>query len=140
MQIVAPRRLLTLAAACLIGAGVLIQWFFGFRSGEARGEVTEWLAYGLYAVALVLALVPLGRRHAWVAGGLGFILMAWAVHLNARYSTYLDQLSGGPYAWSGTRVLVATIFVGPMIGVVVGLLVGILARLEVVRFTPKAAS
>ncbi|HEY0927694.1 hypothetical protein [Brevundimonas sp.] len=139
MQIVAPRRTLTLAAACLIGAGVLIQWLLGYRLNPGSAPLVEIVALILYAAAIILMVVPQGRGRPLMAAGLGFILMAWAVHLNARLSVFLETEAGGDVI-GAHRILLATLFAGPFAGLIVGVIAGLLVRGDRIRFTPKAAS
>ncbi|RZJ28721.1 MAG: hypothetical protein EON85_08400 [Brevundimonas sp.] len=139
MQIVAPRRTLTLAAACLIGAGVLLQWLLGYRLNAGSAPVVEVAALVLYGVAILLMVVPQGRGRPLMAAGLGFILMAWAVHLNARLSVFLETEAGGDVI-GAHRILLATLIAGPFAGLILGVIAGLLVRFDRIRFTPKAAA
>lgn len=139
MQIVAPRRTLTLAAACLIGAGVLIQWLLGYRLNAGSAPMVEILALVLYGAAIVLMTVPQGRGRPLMAAGLGFILMCWAVHLNARLSVFLETEAGGRVI-AAHRILLATLFAAPLCGLIVGVIAGVLVRGDRIRFTPKGAA
>ncbi|WP_420471757.1 hypothetical protein [Brevundimonas sp. FT23042] len=139
MQIVAPRRTLTLAAACLIGAGVLIQWLLGYRLNAGSAPMVEILALVLYGAAIVLMTVPQGRGRPLMAAGLGFILMCWAVHLNARLSVFLETEAGGQVI-AAHRILLATLFAAPLCGLIVGVIAGVLVRGDRIRFTPKGAA
>lgn len=136
MILTAPRRTLTLAAVCLAGLAVLAQWLLGYRISAGSAHAMEALALILYGAAIVLLLAPLGRGKAMVAGALGFILMAWAVHLNARLSAWLEIEAGGQVI-AAHRILLATVFVGPAAGLVTGVVTGLLARFERIRWTPK---
>ncbi|WP_420478175.1 hypothetical protein [Brevundimonas sp. FT23028] len=139
MQIVAPRRTLTLAAACLIGAGVLIQWLLGYRLNAGSAPMVEIVALVLYGAAIVLMTVPQGRGRPLMAAGLGFILMCWAVHLNARLSVFLETEAGGQVI-AAHRILLATLFAAPLCGLIVGVIAGVLVRGDRIRFTPKGAA
>ncbi|WP_439472718.1 hypothetical protein [Brevundimonas sp.] len=139
MQIVAHRRTLTLAAACLIGAGVLIQWLLGYRLNAGSAPMVEIGALVLYGVAILLMAVPQGRGRPLMAAGLGFILMCWAVHLNARLSVFLETEAGG-HVIAAHRILLATLFAAPLCGLIVGAIAGILVRGDRIRFAPKASS
>lgn len=139
MQIVAPRLTLTLAAACLIGAGVLIQWMLGYSLNAGSAPLVEIVALVLYGAAIILMVVPQGRGRPLMAAGLGFILMAWAVHLNARLSVFLETQSGGDVI-AAHRIVLATLFAGPFAGLIVGVISGLLVRGERIRFTPKATA
>lgn len=136
MTLTAPRPTLTLAAVCLIGAGVLIQLGLGYRISEASAQVVEFLGLILYGAAIVLLLAPLGRGKALLAGALAFILMAWAVHLNARLSAFLETQAGGDVI-AAHRVLLATLFIGPFAGLITGVVTGLAARFERIRWTPR---
>lgn len=138
MQIVAPRRTLILAAACLIGAGVLLQWLLGYRLNAGSAPMVEIVALVLYGVAIILMTVPQGRGRPLMAGGLAFILMCWAVHLNARLSVFLETEAGG-HVIAAHRILLATLFAAPLCGLIVGVIAGILVRGDRIRFTHKAA-
>lgn len=136
MILTAPRRILTLAAFCLAGLAILAQWLLGYRLSAGSAHAMEVLALVLYGAAIVLLLAPLGRGKALMAGALGFILMAWAVHLNARLSAWLE-IEAGSQVIAAHRVLLATLFVGPAAGLVTGIVTGLLARFERIRWTPK---
>lgn len=136
MILTAPRSTLTLAALCLIGLGVLAQWLLGYRVSEGSAAAMEVLALILYGAAIVLMLAPLGRGKALIAGALAFILMAWAVHLNARLSAFLETMAGGDVI-AAHRILLATLFVGPFAGLITGVVTGLVARAERIRWTPK---
>jgi len=138
MILTAPRSTLTLAALCLIGLGVLAQWLLGYRISEGSAQAMEVLALILYGAAIVLMLAPLGRGKALIAGALAFILMAWAVHLNARLSAFLETMAGGDVI-AAHRILLATLFVGPFAGLITGVVTGLIARAERIRWTPKTA-
>ena len=136
MILIAPRRTLTFAAVGLVVLALAVQWALGFRLGSAAGAATEVLAWLLYAGAVLLLVVPLGRARALIVGALGFMLMAWAVHLNARFSTtLLSEYVGGLV---NARVMIATILYGPALGLIVGITAGLLARFELIRWTPKS--
>lgn len=140
MRFEAPRPTLTLAAGGVILLALALQLALGHQFGEGAGTATEIAAWVLYAVAIVLLLAPFGRPRALLAGALGFMMMAWAVHLNARFSTHLDTQFGGAYAWSAQRVAVMTLFIGPVLGLIVGALTGLLARWEVIRWRGRTYS
>ena len=55
MTVTAPRLTLILAAACLIGFGVLIQMAIGHRLGVGAGQATEMVAMAAYAAAKGIA-------------------------------------------------------------------------------------
>lgn len=114
--------------AFLVGLALGWQALAGFRISEEAGQAAEMLAWLLYAVAIVLVCVRLGRQRALVAGLLAMILMFVAVDLNTRWATTLDTRYGGAYAWSGLRQMAATYFIGPATGIVVGLVTGLYAR------------
>ncbi|MDQ8028361.1 MAG: hypothetical protein REJ23_06515 [Brevundimonas sp.] len=139
MQIVAHRRTLTLAAACLIGAGVLIQWLLGYGLNPGSAPAVEIVGLILYAAAIILMVVPQGRGRPLMAAGLGFILMCWAVHLNARLSVFLETQAGGDVI-AAHRILLATLFAAPFAGLIVGVVSGLLVRADRIRFAPKAAA
>lgn len=139
MILTAPRRTLSLAAVGLVVLGVAVQWAFGYRVSEGSAQVMEALALLFYAAAAVLLMAPLGRRHALMASGLAFILMAWAVHLNARLSAYLETEAGGDVI-AAHRIFLATLIAGPALGLVVGIVTGLLARFERIRWTPKTTA
>lgn len=139
MIVTAPRRTLTLAAFCLVGLGILAQWLLGYRISDASAQVFEVLALILYGAAIALLLAPLGRSKTLVAGALAFILMAWAVHLNARLSSFLEVEAGGDVI-AAHRILLATLFIGPFAGLITGVVTGLLARFERIRWTPKTVS
>lgn len=134
MRFEAPRPILTAAAGGLVLLALGLQLAFGFRLGQSAGGVTEMLAWLLYAIAIVLLLAPFGRARAVLAGALGFMVMAWAVHLNARFGASLDTQFGADSGLSAHRVLIATLFIGPALGLVVGVATGLLARLELIRW------
>jgi len=136
MILTAPRPTLTLAAVCLVGLGVLAQWLLGYRVSAGSAQVMEALALILYGAAIVLLLAPLGRSKALIAGALAFILMAWAVHLNARLSAFL-QIEAGGQVIAAHRILLATLFVGPFAGIITGVVTGLIARFERIRWTPR---
>ena len=136
MILTAPRSTLTLAALCLIGLGVLAQWLLGYRVSEGSAQAMEVVALILYGAAIALMLAPLGRGKALIAGALAFILMAWAVHLNARLSAFLETMAGGDVI-AAHRILLATLFIGPFAGLITGVVTGLLARSERIRWTPK---
>lgn len=140
MRFEAPRPTLTLAAGGVILLALVLQLALGHQFGEGAGMAAEIAAWGLYAVAVVLLLAPFGRPRALLAGLLGFMMMAWAVHLNARFSTYLDAQFGGAQALSAQRVAVMTLFIGPVLGLIVGVVTGLLARLEVIRWRGRTYS
>jgi hypothetical protein len=139
MQIVAPRRTLTLAAACLIGVGVLIQWLLGYRLNPGSAPLVEIVALVLYGAAIILMVAPQARGRPLMGAGLGFILMCWAVHLNARLSVFLETEAGGDVI-GAHRILLATLFAAPFAGLIVGVICGLLVRAGRIRFAPKAAS
>lgn len=139
MTLTAPRSTLVLAAACLIGFGVLVQMAVGHRLGVAAGQATEAVAMLAYAVAVILLLAPLGQGRALVAGALGIVLMAWAIHLNARLSANLENQFGGNVVVAH-RVFINTVFVGPALGVVVGIVTGLLARSGRIRWARKTVA
>lgn len=136
MILTASRRTLTLTALGLILLAVGAQWAFGYRISQGSAQAMEALALLLYAVAVVLLFAPLGRRHALVAGGLAFIVIAWAVHLNARLSAFLEIQAGGDVIVAH-RVFLATLIVGPALGLLVGVVTGLTARFERIRWAPK---
>jgi hypothetical protein len=136
MTLTAPRLTLILAAACMIGFGVLIQMALGHRLGVNAGQTTEVLAMASYAGAIILLLAPLGRARALMAGGLAIILMAWAVHLNARLSANLENQFGGNVI-AAHRILINTIIIGPCLGIVVGIATAVIARSGRIQWTPK---
>ena len=136
MILTAPRPTLTLAAFCLIGTGILAQWLLGYRVSEGSAQAMEFIALVLYGAAIALLLAPLGRNKALVAGALAFILMAWAVHLNARLSVLLETMAGGDVI-GAHRILLATLFIGPFAGLITGVATGLLARFERIRWTPR---
>lgn len=136
MTVTAPRLTLILAAACLIGFGVLIQMAVGHRLGVGAGQATEMVAMAAYAAAIIFLLAPLGRARALLAGGLAVILMAWAVHLNARLSANLENQFGGNVI-PAHRILINTVIIGPALGIVVGIVTGLVARSGRIRWTPK---
>lgn len=140
MRFEAPRPILTAAAGGLVLLALVLQLALGFQFGEAAGAATEMLAWLLFAVAITLLLAPFGRPRALLAGALGFMMMAWAVHLNARFSTTLDVRLGGAHGWSAQRVALMTLFVGPVLGLVVGAVTGLLARFEVIRWRGRTYS
>jgi|GEM_PF-1537886 len=140
MRFEAPRPTLTLTAGGVILLALALQLALGHQFGQGAGMATEIAAWVLYAVAIVLLLAPFGRPRALLAGALGFMMMAWAVHLNARFSTHLDTQFGGAYAWSAQRVAVMTLFIGPVLGLIVGAITGLLARLEVIRWRGRTYS
>jgi len=137
MTLTAPRKALVGSAVALAALCLLAQWAVGFRVSEGAGQLLELLSVAGYAVAAILLLAPLGRARALMAGAVALVLMAWAVHLNARYATALDLRFGGASSWGGHRVLIATLFVGPLAGLVTGIVTFVLARLELVRWTGK---
>jgi hypothetical protein len=139
MTVTAPRRTLVLVAACLIGFGVFIQIAVGFRFGQQAGQATEVVAMAAYTLAIVLLFAPLGRARTLMAGALAFILMAWAVHLNARLSADLENQFGGQVI-AAHRVMIATLFIGPALGLVVGGITALCARFERVRWSPRTPS
>jgi hypothetical protein len=136
MTLTAPRPTLILAAACLIGLGVLLQLGLGYRVSQGSAHAMEFLALVLYGAAIVLLLAPLGRSKALIAGALAFILMAWAVHLNARLSAFLELQAGGQVI-AAHRILLHTLFVGPFAGLITGVVTGLIARFERIRWTPR---
>ncbi|RZJ46062.1 MAG: hypothetical protein EON87_06020 [Brevundimonas sp.] len=138
MILTAPRSVLTLAAACLIGAGVLIQWLLGYRLNAGSAPLVEVGALVLYGAAIILMVVPQGRGRPLLAAGLGFILMCWAVHLNARLSVFLETDAGGTVN-ADHRILLASLFAAPFAGLIVGVIAGLLVRGDRIRWTPKAA-
>lgn len=138
MSLIAPRRTLTLVAVILVGLGVLIQLAFGHRFGAAAGNLTEMLAWPAYAGAIVLMLAPMGRRRVLLVGMMGLLVMAWAVHLNARFSTTLDGVWGLPNPQAGAHVAIATLFIGPALGLIVGLTTGLLARSQRLRWAGRS--
>jgi hypothetical protein len=136
MTVTAPRRILIFYAAGLIALGLVVQYALGFRFGPVAAQATEAFAMVAYACGIFLLAAPIGRTRALMAGALGFILMAWAVHLNAHLSARLETLFGGQVV-AAHRVLLATVFVGPILGLIVGVITGLLARSERIRWTPK---
>lgn len=140
MRIEAPRPILLFAAAGLVLLALALQLIAAAYLGEGALATAEPAAWLLFAVVVQLLLAPLGRGRALLVGALGFILMAWAVHLNARYSTHLDVLFGGAHAWSAQRVAVLTLFVGPALGLIVGGLAAVLARREAIRWRGRTYS
>lgn len=138
MRVIAPRRTLILAAAGLIVLGVVVQYALGYRFGGSAGQATEALALLFYAIAIVLIVAPLGRARALMSGGLAFILTAWAVHLNTKFSTTLhEDFAGGVAALSQQKLLLATLFLGPLLGLIVAVATILLARSGRVAWTPK---
>lgn len=94
----------------------------GFRLGEAEGSLAEAGVAAALIAASVLVFAQLGRSRRLLATLAGFcsVVILWG--LNASFSTSLDVAHGGAYGWSGTRVMVLTLFVGPIIGLVAGIL------------------
>jgi len=84
------------------------------------------------AVALIAASVlifsQLGRSRRFIAAIAAFCLVVFLWALNASFSTSLDVTYGGSYGWSGTRVMVLTVFVGPIIGSVAATLTFVCAH------------
>lgn len=135
MVLTAPRSILIQLAFCFVMLGITLQGVWGFRLSDEAGRTAEMAAWLLYAFAVVLLLAPMGRARALQVALFGFILMTSAVYLNTHWVTALDVRHGGAYAWSGTRIAVLTMVLGPCAGLIVGVITGLLARFERIRWT-----
>ena len=135
MSLTASRSTLIAAALVLTTACVGLQLLYGFPVSEEAGRTLEMAAVVGYMGAATLLLAPLGRSRAFLAAALAFVLVVAAVYLNTRLTTALDVRFGGSYPWSGQRLLVAGLFVGPIVGLITGVLVFALAWAEAIRWS-----
>jgi len=112
----------TAVAVVILVLAVVVEAIAGFRLGEAEGSLAEAGVAAALVAASVLVFAQLGRSRRLLAAlaAFGSVVILWG--LNASFSTSLDVAHGGAYGWSGTRVLVLTLFVGPIIGLVAGIL------------------
>jgi predicted Co/Zn/Cd cation transporter (cation efflux family) len=116
------RASVTALAVAILALAVVIEATAGFRLGEAQGRIAELGVALAMIAASVLIFAQLGRSRRLLAAlaAFGSVVIFWA--LNASFSTSLDVAHGGAYGWSGTRVMVLTLFVGPIIGFVAAIL------------------
>ena len=112
----------TAVAMVILALAVVVEAIAGFRLGEAEGSLAEAGVAAALVAASVLIFAQLGRSGRFLAGvaAFGSVVILWG--LNASFSTSLDVVHGGAYGWSGTRVMVLTLFVGPIIGLAAGIL------------------
>jgi predicted Co/Zn/Cd cation transporter (cation efflux family) len=112
----------TALALAILALAVVVEATAGFRLGEAQGSIAELGVAVALITASVLIFAQFGRSRRLLASSAAFasVVILWA--LNASFSTSLDVAHGGAYGWSGTRVMVLTLFVGPIIGFVAALL------------------
>lgn len=129
--------MLTAAAITAAALALAVQWGLGFRLGQAAGEAAEIAALVLYGIAALLLLAPLGRRRAATAGVIAFMLMLWAVYLNARLSTDLAVQFGGDPAVTGPKLAVVMLFIAPGVALITAGAVYLVARREQIRWTGK---
>ena len=102
----------------------------GFRLGETTGNLAEaGMAVALVGAAAVI-FSRLGPLRRVLAALLAFVLVSAFWALNAQFSTSLDVAYGGAYGWSGIRVAVLTVVVGPILGLIAGILTFCLAALS----------
>ena len=137
MRLVAPRSILMAVAVALVVLALLIQWGLGYRFGATAGTVTEILALILIGVGALLLLAPLGARRSISAALVAFMLMLWAVYLNARFSTGLELEFGGAQALSHARMALVLLFVAPFVALVTAVVVYVAARREMIRWRGK---
>lgn len=140
MRIEAPRPILTFSAIGLAVLALCLQLIAGAFLGLQALAAAEWLAWLLYACAALLLLVPLGRTRAVLVGALAFMLTAWAVHLNARFSSHLSVQFGAAALGAAQRVALTTLFIAPLVGLVVGVVTGLMARAETIRWRGRTYS
>ncbi|WP_404413910.1 hypothetical protein [Brevundimonas vesicularis] len=125
-----PIRLAAFAVG-IVASALAIELFLGFRVNEAAGNLAELIMGVSLIAAAILVLAPLGRSRRLVAALSAFVsvVLLWAI--NAKFSTSLDVAYGGAYAWSGTRVGVLALLVGPVLGFVAAILTLAFARLRI---------
>lgn len=140
MRIEAPRPILTFSAIGLAVLALCLQLIAGAFLGLGALAAAEWLAWGLYACAAVLLLAPLGRARAFLVGALAFMLTAWAVHLNARFSSHLAIQFGAAPLGAAQHVALTTLFIAPLVGLIVGVVTGLMARAETIRWRGRTYS
>lgn len=126
----------TALAAVILTLAIAIEVTAGFRLGDAQGRRAELgVAAALIAAsALIFAQFGRSRRLLAAIASFGSVVVLWA--LNARFSTALDIEHGGAYGWSGTRVTVLTLIVGPVMGLIAATLTFAFAHLS--AFNPPA--
>lgn len=112
----------TAVAIVILVLAVVVEATAGFRLGEAEGSLAEVGVAAALVAASVLICAQFGRSRRLLAAfaAFAFVVIVWG--LNASFSTSLDVAHGGAYGWSGTRVMLLTLFVGPIIGVVAAIL------------------
>lgn len=131
-------KLVALALAILVVA-LATEWLLGFRLGEAAGNLAELVMAIALIAAATMVFAPLGRSRRILASVLAFssVVLLWAI--NAKFSTSLDVAYGGGYGWSGTRVAVLAVLVGPVIGLAAAILTFGLAHLRVFNRQPSTS-
>lgn len=112
----------TALAVAILALAFVIEATAGFRLGEVQGSIAELGVAIAMIAASVLIFAQFGRSRRLISAlaAFGSVVILWAV--NAAFSTSLDVAHGGAYRWSGTRVMVLTLFVGPIIGFVAAIL------------------
>lgn len=128
----------TALAIVVLAFAVVVEVTAGFRLGPAQGRLAELGVAAALIAASVLIFAQFGRSRRLLASAaaLGSVVILWA--LNASFSTSLDVAHGGAYGWSGTRVMVLTLFFGPVIGLIAAILTFAFAHLAAFNApTPK---
>lgn len=117
-----PRANATVWAITILVLAVVVEAIAGFGLGEAEGGLAEAGVAAALVAASVLIGAQFGRSRRLLAALAAFasVLILWG--LNASFSTSLDVAHGGAYGWSATRVMVLTVFVGPVISLVAAVL------------------
>ncbi|MES2860820.1 MAG: hypothetical protein V4701_05075 [Pseudomonadota bacterium] len=112
----------TAVAILIVVLAVAVEAIAGFRLGEAAGSVAEAGMAAALVGASVLVFAQLGTSKRLLAAlaAFGSVVILWG--FNASFSTSLDVAHGGAYGWSGTRVMVLMLFVGPIIGLIAAIL------------------
>lgn len=115
----------------IIASALAIELFLGFRVNEALGNLAELIMGASLIAAAILAFAPFGRSRRLAAGLSAFVsvVLFWAI--NAKFTTSLDVVYGGAYGWSGTRVAVLSLIIGPVIGFVAAILTFAFAHLSI---------
>lgn len=135
MRIKATRLSLNTWAIGIILSSIIVEIFFGYGISESAGWISEMISMCAFFLASLLIFSHLERTKPVISAisALVFMLLYGIIH--GHFTTFMDVEYGGNYAWSGTRTMILTIFVYPVVAAFTAVGVFIAAKFKLISYS-----